>query len=89
MWTFVAATAAVLSAIQLVPQAWSAIKARDLNDVSLPTFLLISLTTFLWAAYGLHLADPAIVVANGVAFMCALTISLMKVKKGQRTQPPP
>src|SRR3954468_15328487 len=82
VWTFVAALAAVLSAIQLVPQAWNAIKARDLATISLPSFLLISLTTSLWAAYGAHLADLAIIFANSLALLCALTVSLMKVRKG-------
>jgi uncharacterized protein with PQ loop repeat len=82
VWNFVAALAAVLSAIQLIPQAWNAIKARDLANISLPSFLIISLTTCLWTAYGMHLADLAIVFANGIAFLCALTVSLMKVRKG-------
>jgi uncharacterized protein with PQ loop repeat len=82
MWNFVAALAAVLTAIQLIPQAWNAIKARDLANVSLPSFLLVSLTTCLWAAYGAHLADLAIFFANCIAFLCALTVSLMKVRKG-------
>lgn len=82
MWALVAALAAVLSAIQLIPQAWNAIKAQDLSSISLPSFLLISLTTCLWAAYGLHLADPAIIFANGIGFLCAITVSLMKWRKG-------
>lgn len=82
MWNAVAAVAAVLSAVQLIPQAWNAIRARDLAAVSLPTFALISFTTFLWALYGWHLNDVAIVAANGIACACALTVSLMKVVKG-------
>lgn len=82
VWGLVAALAAVLSAIQLIPQAWNAIRARDLASISLPSFLLISLTTCLWAAYGIHLGDLAIIFANGIGFVCAATVSLMKLKKG-------
>jgi uncharacterized protein with PQ loop repeat len=78
----VAALAAVLSAVQLIPQAWHAIKARDLASISLPSFLLMVITTCLWAAYGMHLTDFAIIFANGIALLCALTVSLMKLKKG-------
>ena len=82
MWVAVSVVAAVLSAVQLVPQAWNAIRARDLSAVSLPSFALISTTTFLWGAYGLHLQDVAIVASNGVACLCALTVTMMKVIKG-------
>ena len=82
MWVAVAAVAAVLSAVQLIPQAWNAVRARDLSAVSLPSFALISFTTFLWALYGWHLQDVAIVASNGVAFLCALTVTAMKVAKG-------
>lgn len=82
MWTTVAALAAVLSAVQLVPQAWNAITAKNLSSISLPSFLLICVTTSLWAAYGLHLRDGAIIFANGIGFLCALTVSLMKIRKG-------
>ncbi len=82
MWSLVAALAAVLSAIQFIPQAWHAIKARDLASISLPSFLLMIVTTCLWAAYGVHLADFAIIFANGIALLCALTVSLMKLRKG-------
>ena len=82
MWVAVAVVAAVLSALQLIPQAWNALRARDLSAVSFPSFALISTTTFLWAAYGWHLQDVAIVVSNGVACLCALTVTMMKVVKG-------
>ena len=82
MWVAVAAVAAVLSAVQLIPQAWNAIRARDLSAVSLPSFALISSTTFLWALYGWHLQDVAIVVSNGIACLCAVIVTLMKIVKG-------
>ena len=82
MWVAIAAVAAVLSAVQLIPQAWNAIRSRDLSAVSLPSFALISFTTLLWALYGWHLRDVAIVASNGVACLCALTVTVMKVTKG-------
>ena len=82
MWVAVAAVAAVLSAVQLIPQAWNAIRARDLSAVSLPSFALISSTTFLWALYGWHLQDVAIVVSNRIACRCAVIVTVMKIVKG-------
>lgn len=82
IWVAVAAVAAVLSAVQLIPQAWNALRAPDLSAVSLSSFALISTTTFLWAAYGWHLQDVAIVASNGVAFVCAVTVTAMKVIRG-------
>lgn len=82
MWNLIAALAAVLSAVQLIPQARNAIKADELKGISLTTFLIISFTTMLWMLYGIHLEDIAIIVANGIACLCALTISLMKIRSG-------
>jgi MtN3 and saliva related transmembrane protein len=82
LWNLIAALAAVLSAVQLIPQARNAIKADELKGISLTTFLIISFTTLLWMLYGIHLVDIAIVVANGIACVCALTVSLIKIRSG-------
>jgi MtN3 and saliva related transmembrane protein len=79
-WNLIAALAAGLSAVQLIPQARNAIKADELKSISLTTFLIISFTTVLWMLYGIHLEDIAIIVANGIACLCALTVSLMKIR---------
>jgi uncharacterized protein with PQ loop repeat len=80
LWNVIAALAAVLSAVQLIPQARHAIKAEELKSISLTTFLIISVTTLLWMVYGIHLEDLAIIGANGIACLCALTVSLMKIR---------
>ena len=82
MWNLIAALAAVLSAIQLIPQARNAIKADELKGISLTTFSIISFTTMLWLVYGIHLEDIAIIVANAIACLCALTVSLLKIRSG-------
>jgi MtN3 and saliva related transmembrane protein len=87
MWNLIAALAAVLSAVQLIPQVRNAIKADELKGISLTTFLVISFTTILWMLYGIHLEDTAIIVANGIACLCALTVSLMKIRSGTVLKP--
>jgi uncharacterized protein with PQ loop repeat len=82
MWNVLAAIASIITAVQLLPQAWKAIQAKELSSISLPTFLIISFTTFLWTLYGLHLEDIAIIVANASTCLCAVTVSLMKWRKG-------
>ena len=82
LWNLIAALAAVLSAVQLIPQARNAIKADELKGISLTTFVIISCTTLLWLVYGIHLEDIAIIVANAIAGLCALTVSLVKIRSG-------
>jgi MtN3 and saliva related transmembrane protein len=82
LWNLFAAMAAVLSAVQLIPQARNAIKADELKGISFTTFSIISFTTLLWLLYGIHLEDMAIIVANAIACLCALTVSLMKIRSG-------
>lgn len=74
--------ASVVTAVQLMPQMWHAIRARDLEGVSLLSFTTITLATFLWTMYGVHIQDVAVIFANAITCMCAVTISLMKLRKG-------
>lgn len=82
MWTVIALVASVITAIQLMPQAWNAIRARELEGVSLLSFATITFTALLWTMYGVHIQDVAVIFANVITCMCAVIISLMKLRKG-------
>ena len=61
--------------------AHEAIKTRELKSISLITFATISFTAFLWVLHGIHNHDNAIIFANTITFICAITISLLKIKR--------
>ena len=78
-WTLIALIASVLTAIQLLPQTLRAIRTRDLKSISLITFFTISFTAFLWVLHGVHNKDNAIIFANTITFLCAITITSLKL----------
>lgn len=78
----VAAFAVILTAIQLIPQTMEAIQDRDLRHLSSSTFIMMSLSSFLWILHGANIRDSAIIFANIVVFSCAVTILYMKFHKG-------
>ena len=81
IWMLIAGTASLLTALQLIPQALKAIKSKNLKGVSQTTFLIVSITAFLWMLYGIHLHDIPIIFANVITFICAFTITLVKLKE--------
>lgn len=81
IWTLIAITASILTAIQLIPQAVKAIRSKELSGVSLSAFSMITLTASLWLAYGIHLGDWAIIFANFITLLCSGTIVIVKLKK--------
>ena len=67
--------AAVLTMFGFVPQIIKVLKTRSAKDVSLATLIQISLGVSFWIAYGLHLRNSVIIIANSVTL--ATTIVLL------------
>ena len=65
LWSFIGSLAAVLTMFSFLPQIAKVLKTRSAKDVSLATLLQLSLGVILWIAYGIHLRNAIIIVANG------------------------
>jgi MtN3 and saliva related transmembrane protein len=81
IWLAIAFLASILTAFQLIPQTIKTVQGKDLTGVSLLAFSIISITTFLWLLYGLHLNNVAIIFANSISLICAVIIVTMKLKR--------
>jgi len=44
-------SAAALGTIAFLPQVVKAVKSKEAKDISLPTFLIVAATNFLWTVY--------------------------------------
>ncbi len=66
MWPIVGFSAACLTMLAFVPQIIKIFKTKSAKDVSLVTLLQLFLGVTLWIAYGIHLKDAVIVLANCV-----------------------
>lgn len=71
--------AALLTTASFLPQTIKTIKTRDTSGISVGMYAMFTLGVLLWAAYGLHMKDIAIVLANVVTFVFAVIILKYKL----------
>jgi MtN3 and saliva related transmembrane protein len=72
--------AAVCTTVAFLPQAWVTIKTRDTRSLSLAMYVVFTLGVALWLVYGLMKKDWALIAANGVTVLLALTILITKLR---------
>lgn len=72
--------AATVAAIIFLPQVIQTIRTKNTKGLSLPTFILISISNFLWFAYGILSMDVAIILSQVFLFPMGLTILFYKLK---------
>lgn len=72
-------TAATLTTLAFVPQAWRVFRTKSCGDLSLWLFLIFSLGVLLWLIYGILVTDLPIILANTVTLVLALYILFMKI----------
>lgn len=80
MIKIIAYIAAILTTSFFIPQALQTIKTKHTKDLSLGMYLSFCIGVFLWFIYGIFLQDLPIILANGITFIFALTILIMKLK---------
>jgi MtN3 and saliva related transmembrane protein len=71
--------AAFCTTIAFLPQAIKVIRTRDTSALSLTMYAVFNLGVALWLAYGLIRSDMAIIVANIVTLILALSILCTKI----------
>ncbi|MBZ4202189.1 MAG: SemiSWEET transporter [Methylovulum sp.] len=71
--------AATLTTASFLPQAMLTIKTRDTDGLSLTMYSLFTMGVFCWLIYGIYLGDNAIIVANTVTFLLAVSILSCKI----------
>jgi MtN3 and saliva related transmembrane protein len=63
------------------PQLIKILKEKHTNDISFLTYLMLDLGFILWVLYGLYQKDYPIIIANGISFIIAFLITILKIKK--------
>ena len=76
-------SAACLTTLSFVPQAWHTFKTRDVSGISVSMYSAFTLGVALWLTYGLALGAWPIVGANAVTLALALAILVMKRRYGR------
>jgi len=80
--TILGLIAGALTTFSLVPQLFRILQTKHTRDLSLKTYLILSIGVFLWVVYGVLKVDFAVIIANGVTCLLAVAIVLFKLKYG-------
>lgn len=75
-------SAAALTTLSFVPQAWLTFRTRDVRGISLGMYAAFTIGIALWLLYGLMLGAWPIVVANTITLGLASSILVMKLVYG-------
>ena len=78
--TAVGYTAAALTTIAFLPQAWMVLRTRDTRSLSLPMYVIFTAGVLSWLAYGVLQRDGALILANGITAVLSLTILIAKLR---------
>jgi MtN3 and saliva related transmembrane protein len=79
----VGTSAACLTTLSFLPQAWHSFKSRDVSGVSLGMYSVFTVGVALWLVYGVMLGAWPIVVANVITLILSLAILGMKLIYGR------
>ncbi len=82
MITFMGLLAGALTTFSLVPQLIQIIRTRHTKDLSLKTYIILTIGVLLWLIYGLFIHDFAVIIANALTLMLAGCIVLYKIRFG-------
>lgn len=71
--------AACLTTFAFLPQVVKVWRTKSVRDISLYTYCAFALGILLWFVYGLGIGSYPVIVANGITFVLAVSILIMKI----------
>lgn len=80
--TAIGLLAAALTTVSFLPQVIKIIKTKHTKDISLLMYMIFITGIILWLIYGISLKELPIIIGNGITFILALTILILKIKHG-------
>ncbi|OGD29741.1 hypothetical protein A2833_00115 [Candidatus Azambacteria bacterium RIFCSPHIGHO2_01_FULL_44_55] len=78
--TYLGFLAAILTTVAFLPQVLKTFKTKKTNDLSLITYILLTVGMLLWGLYGFLNNDIPLVLANAITFLLSMSILVLKVK---------
>ncbi|MGP8072938.1 MAG: SemiSWEET family sugar transporter [Thermoplasmata archaeon] len=78
--TLIGLLAGTMTTGAFVPQVIRVWRLKRADEISLTTFLVLSIGSIFWLTYGLFLSSWPIILANGVTFVLVVTILSLKLK---------
>ncbi|MEM1337696.1 MAG: SemiSWEET transporter [Bacteroidota bacterium] len=72
--------AATCTTAAFVPQVYKAIRHKSTADISLTMYVVLLVGLLLWLVYGVYHKSLAIILANTITAILAVTMLLLKIK---------
>ena len=88
IWHLVGALGVVFASLQLVPQVIKSLRTGRVRDLSLGLSVIVGCCGLTWLVYGLHLRDPALIIANALNLVGAVILTVLKLKDLARGEAP-
>jgi MtN3 and saliva related transmembrane protein len=79
---FIGSTAAALTTLAFIPQAWKVWRTRHTADISMGMYVLFTIGVALWLVYGILIESWPIIMANSFTLVLAGAVLAMKNKFG-------
>lgn len=74
--------AGIFTTLAYIPQLIKVLREKHTTSISLGMYVLIACGIALWFIYGLMLESPSLLLANGITFVMAVFILIMKIRHG-------
>lgn len=78
----IGSVAGILTTVAYVPQVIKVWRHKNTTSLSLIMYIMLTTGIGLWTVYGVYIDSPSLIWANGICFIMALYILLMKIKHG-------
>ncbi len=72
--------AAICTTIASLPQVIKTIKTKQVKDLSLSMYLILTIGVFLWLVYGILIQNFPLILANGITLIFVVTVLFLIIK---------
>jgi MtN3 and saliva related transmembrane protein len=73
-------SAAFLTTISFIPQAYKIYQTKDTEAISLSMFLMFNLGLICWLIFGIMMNSMPVILANSITLALAMYILVVKIK---------
>jgi MtN3 and saliva related transmembrane protein len=80
--SIIGTTGSTLTTVCQIPQLVKIWKTRHTKDLSLATYLVLSLGVAIWIVYGILLKAPPVYISNIATFILVFSIVIFKIRYG-------
>ena len=74
--------AGACTTISFLPQVIKIFRTRETKDISMIMYLILATGIFLWTIYGILIESLPVILANGISFVLASIVLILKIKYG-------